>query len=79
MQFGLDFVAYVESVDKFRNALLGDGGVDAGELLEGFVWLGVAFAAQNGLYAFGDNAPHVTEIAVDRLSVEQQFAEPFGC
>ena len=37
--------------------------------------LGISFAAQDGLYAFGHYVPHAVEVAVDGGLVEQEFAE----
>ena len=50
--------------------------VDACEFLGvSRVWLGISFAAQDGLYAFGHYVPHAVEVAVDGGLVEQEFAE----
>ena len=74
MKLGFDCVADCERVDKFRDALFGYCGVDARELLERLVGLGIALAAQYGLNAFGDYALHLSEVAVDCCAVKQKLA-----
>ena len=71
VQLFLDGIAYIERVDKSAYGLGIDGGVGAGESFQCLVGLGIAFAAQNGLYALGHNIPHVVEVAVYRRTVEQ--------
>ena len=71
----LDGVGYLEGVDEGGDAFGGHGGVDAGELLEGLVGVGVALAAQDCLDAFGNYAPHAVEVGVDSRTVEDELAE----
>lgn len=71
--------ADVECFYELSYALLVNGGVGPGELFEGFVGVGVSFASEYGLYAFGHYAPHVVEVGFDGCLVEQEFVEPFEC
>jgi len=53
----LDLGAHREGLDEVVDGLLGDMLVGAGQFLEGFVGLGIAFSAQDGLQAFGYDSP----------------------
>jgi hypothetical protein len=54
-------------------------GIGASECLESFVGLGIALATEYGLYTFGYNVPHISQVTVDGGAVEEEFAKTFEC
>ena len=72
-QFFFDLVAHLQCVNKVFYALLRDGRVRAGQVLERFVWLWITFASQDGLNAFCYHCPRIVQIRFDGNLVQQQL------
>lgn len=75
MKLGSHAVRNLQGVNEFGYTLGCDRGVGAGESLERLIGVRVPFAAEYGLYAFGNDVPHAGEVAVYRITIEQQLAE----
>ncbi len=64
----------IERLDKVGYRLCGHFLIGAGELLEGFVGVGVTNGTKDGLNGFGHDSPVVLQVVIDGLLVEEQFA-----
>ena len=72
----LHVLGHVQGFDEREDVRFPDPFLSAGELLEALVGLWVARPAEDGLDALGHHGPLGVQVALDRLLVQQQLAQP---
>ena len=73
-QFGFYRIADLQRVDKLLDGLLGNACIRPRKRFQRFVWLRIAFAAQDGLDTFSHYRPALIQVGTQSRFVQKKFA-----